>query len=180
MDNIHQNHQFVSPHRQRDGWRTKSDHNSSSWAIHPELFILSIAQVSLKLHPCLSWPRLFELIIMHLEKNIVFHTGEHVSTIFCANFQMLMDGQADQQTENPWLYHTCLRSVGKKYFRMLVAATILNGDFIFTVLCTNSADKIKDKVRGMFEMNCLFLSGDFKFQVSPKVFISCPRSTPRG
>ena len=29
-------------------------------------------------------------------------------------------------------------------------------------------------VRGMFEMNCLFLSGDFKFQVSPKVLISCP------
>ena len=37
-----------------------------------------------------------------------------------------------------------------------------------------------DKIRGMFEMNCLFLSGDFKFQVSPKVLISCPRSTPRG
>ena len=35
-------------------------------------------------------------------------------------------------------------------------------------------------VRGMFEMNCLFLSGDFKFQVSSKVLISCPRSTPRG
>ena len=34
--------------------------------------------------------------------------------------------------------------------------------------------------RGMFEMNCLFLSGDFKFQVSPKVLISCPRSTPHG
>ena len=33
-------------------------------------------------------------------------------------------------------------------------------------------------LRGMFEMNCLFLSGDFKFQVSPKVLISCPRSTP--
>ena len=30
-------------------------------------------------------------------------------------------------------------------------------------------------LRGMFEMNCLFLSGDFKFQVSPKVLISCPR-----
>ena len=42
---------------------------------------------------------------------------------------------------------------------------------------------IKDEdfeVRGMFEINCLFLSGDFKFQVSPKVLISCPRSTPRG
>ena len=37
-----------------------------------------------------------------------------------------------------------------------------------------------DSIRGMFEMNCLFLSGDFKFQVSPKVLISCPRSTPRG
>ena len=36
------------------------------------------------------------------------------------------------------------------------------------------------KVRGMFEMNCLFLSGDFKFQVSPKVLMSCPQSTPRG
>ena len=36
------------------------------------------------------------------------------------------------------------------------------------------------ELRGMFEMNCLFLSGDFKFQVSPKVLISCPRSTPRG
>ena len=35
-------------------------------------------------------------------------------------------------------------------------------------------------IRGMFEMNCLFLSGDFKFQVSPKVLISCPRNTPRG
>ena len=35
-------------------------------------------------------------------------------------------------------------------------------------------------VRGMFEMNCLFLSGDFKFQVSLKVLISCPQSTPRG
>ena len=35
-------------------------------------------------------------------------------------------------------------------------------------------------LRGMFQMNCLFLSGDFKFQVSPKVLISCPRSTPRG
>ena len=35
-------------------------------------------------------------------------------------------------------------------------------------------------IRGMFEMICLFLSGDFKFQVSPKVLISCPRSTPRG
>ena len=40
-------------------------------------------------------------------------------------------------------------------------------------------DHLKD-IRGMFEMNCLFLSGDFKFHVSPKVFISCPRSTPRG
>ena len=39
---------------------------------------------------------------------------------------------------------------------------------------------IYNNVRGMFEMNCLFLSGDFKFQVSPKVLISCPRSTPRG
>ena len=29
-------------------------------------------------------------------------------------------------------------------------------------------------------MNCLFLSGDFKFQVNPKVLISCPRSTPRA
>ena len=37
-----------------------------------------------------------------------------------------------------------------------------------------------NKIRGMFEMNCLFLSGDFKFRVSPKVLISCPRSTPRG
>ena len=36
------------------------------------------------------------------------------------------------------------------------------------------------QLQGMFEMNCLFLSGDFKFQVSPKVLISCPRSTPRG
>ena len=35
-------------------------------------------------------------------------------------------------------------------------------------------------IRGMFEMNCLFLSGDFKFQVSPKILISCPRSTPRS
>ena len=35
-------------------------------------------------------------------------------------------------------------------------------------------------IRGMFEMNCLFLSGDFKFQVSPKVLISCPRNTPHG
>ena len=39
---------------------------------------------------------------------------------------------------------------------------------------------IIDLLRGMFEMNCLFLSGDFKFQVSPKVLILCPRSTPRG
>ena len=39
---------------------------------------------------------------------------------------------------------------------------------------------INHPIRGMFEMNCLFLSGDFKFQVSPKVLISCPRSTPRG
>ena len=129
--------------------RGMADKRKAITIAHPELFILSIAQVSLKLHPCLSWPRLFELIIMHLEKNIVFHTGEHVSTIFCANFQMLMDGQADQQSENPWLYRTCLRSVGKKYFRMLAAATILNGDFIFTVLCTNSADNIKDKVQEM-------------------------------
>ena len=28
-------------------------------------------------------------------------------------------------------------------------------------------------VRGMFAKNCLFLSGDFKFQVSPKELISC-------
>ena len=27
-------------------------------------------------------------------------------------------------------------------------------------------------------MNCLFIPGDFKFQVSPKVLISSPRSTP--
>ena len=33
-------------------------------------------------------------------------------------------------------------------------------------------------IRGMFEMNCLFLSGDFKFQVSPKVLSSCPRVLP--
>ena len=37
-----------------------------------------------------------------------------------------------------------------------------------------------EHLRGMFEMNCLFLSGDFKFQVSPKVLISSPRSTPCG
>ena len=40
--------------------------------------------------------------------------------------------------------------------------------------------RILSNIRGMFEMNCLFLSGDFKFQVSPKVIISCPRSTSRG
>ena len=34
--------------------------------------------------------------------------------------------------------------------------------------------QIRLHIRGMFEMNCLFLSGDFKFQVSPKVLISCP------
>ena len=39
---------------------------------------------------------------------------------------------------------------------------------------------VNREIRGMFEMNCLFLSGDFKSQVSPKVLISCPRSTPRG
>ena len=33
-------------------------------------------------------------------------------------------------------------------------------------------------IRGMFEMNCLFLSGDFKFQVSPKVLISCLEVLP--
>ena len=33
-------------------------------------------------------------------------------------------------------------------------------------------------IQGTFEMNFLFLSGDFKFQVSPKVLISSPRSTP--
>ena len=31
-------------------------------------------------------------------------------------------------------------------------------------------------LREMFEMDCLFLSGDFKFQVSPNVLISSPRS----
>ena len=36
-----------------------------------------------------------------------------------------------------------------------------------------------DNIRGMFEKNYLFLSGDFKFQVRPKVLISSPRSTPR-
>ena len=41
-------------------------------------------------------------------------------------------------------------------------------------------NRLSNTIRGMFEMNCLFLSGDFKFQVSPKVLISCPRSTPRG
>ena len=45
---------------------------------------------------------------------------------------------------------------------------------------TQFVQKKKVKIRGMFEMNCLFLSEDFKFQVSPKVLISCPRSTPRG
>ena len=34
--------------------------------------------------------------------------------------------------------------------------------------------------RGMLENNCFFLSGDFKFQVSPRVLISSPRSTSRG
>ena len=28
---------------------------------------------------------------------------------------------------------------------------------------------IEPNIRGMFKMNCLFLSGDFKFQVSPEV-----------
>ena len=32
---------------------------------------------------------------------------------------------------------------------------------------------IKLHIQGMFKMNCLFLSGDFKFQVSPKMLISC-------
>ena len=35
-------------------------------------------------------------------------------------------------------------------------------------------------IRGMFEKNCLFLSGDFKFQVSPKVLIPCHQRTLRG
>ena len=45
---------------------------------------------------------------------------------------------------------------------------------------SGSGGSAESNLRGMFEMNCLFLSGDFKFQVSPKVLISCPRSTPRG
>ena len=59
-------------------------------------------------------------------------------------------------------------------------------DLVFTV-STKHRRKMWDdywgrgaKGRGVFEMNCLFLSGDFKFQVSSKVLISCPRSTPRG
>ena len=47
-------------------------------------------------------------------------------------------------------------------------------------LNSNTNKQKTSNVRGMFEMNCLFLSGDIKFQVSPKVLISCPRSTPRG
>ena len=46
--------------------------------------------------------------------------------------------------------------------------------------CASALCLISLNIRGMFEMNCLFLSGDFKFQVSSKVLISCPRSTPRG
>ena len=48
----------------------------------------------------------------------------------------------------------------------------------FSVL--HETKSVWNNIRGMFEMNCLFLSGDFKFQVSPKVLISCPRSTPHG
>ena len=35
-------------------------------------------------------------------------------------------------------------------------------------------------LRGMFEKNCLFLSGDFKFQVSPKLLIPCHQRPLRG
>ena len=51
----------------------------------------------------------------------------------------------------------------------------------FLLLLVTATDRFHcTHIRGMFEMNCLFLSGDFKFQVNPKVLISCPRSTPRG
>ena len=55
-------------------------------------------------------------------------------------------------------------------------------DFIYFLSTSHPNMSYQDsgQLRGMFEMNCLFLSGDFKFQVSPKVLISCPRSTPRG
>ena len=45
-------------------------------------------------------------------------------------------------------------------------------------LNSNTNNQKTSNVRGMFEMNCLFLSGDFKFQVSPKVLISCPEVLP--
>ena len=51
---------------------------------------------------------------------------------------------------------------------------------VWTSLVKGHQGNMSAKLRGMFEMNCLFQSGDFKFQVSPKVLISCPRSTPRG
>ena len=46
------------------------------------------------------------------------------------------------------------------------------------VMVTSNVSERTFKLRGMFEMNCLFLSEDFKFQVSTKVLTSCPRSTP--
>ena len=53
--------------------------------------------------------------------------------------------------------------------------TILAKTTSIFVTCHRSVFPIFIYIRGMFEMNCLFLSGDFKFQVSPKVLISCPR-----
>ena len=40
--------------------------------------------------------------------------------------------------------------------------------------------EILECIRGMFEKNRLFLSGDFKFQVSPKVLIPYLQRTLRG
>ena len=42
------------------------------------------------------------------------------------------------------------------------------------------SSKYQRQIRGMFKKICLFLSGDLKFQVSPKLLISCHQRTPGG
>ena len=73
--------------------------------------------------------------------------------------------------------HKCLRSASS------VASSLVSNQILFQSKLITSYNCLQTVIlylRGVFEMNCLFLSGDFKFQVSPKVLISCPRSTPCG
>ena len=114
----------------------------------------------------------FTFTFFHLGRRLFLHSSNRLPLSLLLRISLLLRSSFILRSSSLLLrsYSLLHSSICVEVFLFVIVFCVVVIFFVI-VFCV---------VRGLFEMNCLFLSGDFKFQVSPKVLISCPRSTPRG